>query len=218
MRKLLKPGSTSATRRGTGIRRWQTSSSASATDSHRQSRADDADVPGRHEVRAATGKQRGTILFVGTKRQARDIVARRRNAPECPRRSPLAGWHAHHFKTVKASIKPEGSRADATDGTFERMSKRAGSVANARARQARKSLGGIKDMTALPTRCRRRRRLSQDRRHRSEELSIPIIGVVDTNHSPDGISYVDTRQRRSSRAIRLYGRGVADAVQEARAP
>jgi small subunit ribosomal protein S2 len=121
-----------------------------------------------------------------------------------------------NFKTVKASIKRlKDLEQMATDGTFERMSKREALSHQRELDKLVKSLGGIKDMTALPDAMF----VVDVGYHKiavteARKLNIPIIGVVDTNHSPDGISYVIPGNDDSSRAIRLYARGVADAVLE----
>jgi len=160
---------------------------------------------------------RGTILFVGTKRQARDIVAeeaQRAGMPFVDHR--WLGGMLTNFKTVKASIKRlKDLEQMATDGTFERMSKREALSQQRELDKLVKSLGGIKDMTALPDAMF----VVDVGYHKiavteAKKLGIPIIGVVDTNHSPDGISYVIPGNDDSSRAIRLYARGVADAVLE----
>jgi len=117
---------------------------------------------------------------------------------------------------VKASIKRlKDLEQMATDGTFERMSKREALSQQRELDKLVKSLGGIKDMTGLPDAMF----VVDVGYHKiavteAKKLSIPIIGVVDTNHSPDGISYVIPGNDDSSRAIRLYARGVADAVLE----
>jgi small subunit ribosomal protein S2 len=160
---------------------------------------------------------RGTILFVGTKRQARDIVAeeaQRAGMPFVDHR--WLGGMLTNFKTVKASIKRlKDLEQMSTDGTFERMSKREALSHQRELDKLVKSLGGIKDMTALPDAMF----VVDVGYHKiavteAKKLNIPIIGVVDTNHSPDGISYVIPGNDDSSRAIRLYARGVADAVLE----
>jgi len=121
-----------------------------------------------------------------------------------------------NFKTVKASIKRlKDLEQMATDGTFERMSKREALSQQRELDKLVKSLGGIKDMTGLPDAMF----VVDVGYHKiavteAKKLGIPIIGVVDTNHSPDGISYVIPGNDDSSRAIRLYARGVADAVLE----
>jgi small subunit ribosomal protein S2 len=160
---------------------------------------------------------RGTILFVGTKRQAREILheeATRASMPFVDHR--WLGGMLTNFKTVKASIKRlKDLEVMATDGTFERMTKREALSHTRELDKLVKSLGGIKDMNALPDAMF----VVDVGYHKiavteAKKLGIPIIGVVDTNHSPDGISYVIPGNDDSSRAIRLYARGVADAVLE----
>jgi len=117
---------------------------------------------------------------------------------------------------VKASIKRlKDLEQMAVDGTFERMTKREALSHQRELDKLNKSLGGIKDMTALPDAMF----VVDVGYHKiavteAKKLNIPIIGVVDTNHSPDGIAYVIPGNDDSSRAIRLYARGVADAVLE----
>ncbi|MFO1396946.1 MAG: 30S ribosomal protein S2 [Burkholderiales bacterium] len=160
---------------------------------------------------------RGTILFVGTKRQAREIVqeeALRAGMPFVDHR--WLGGMLTNFKTVKASIKRlKDLETMAADGTFERMTKREALSHQRELDKLVKSLGGIKDMNALPDAMF----VVDVGYHKiavteAKKLGIPIIGVVDTNHSPDGIAYVIPGNDDSSRAIRLYARGVADAVLE----
>ena len=160
---------------------------------------------------------RGTILFVGTKRQAREIVAeeaKRASMPYVDHR--WLGGMLTNFKTVKASIKRlKDLEAMTTDGTFERMTKREALSQKRELDKLEKSLGGIKDMNALPDAMF----VVDVGYHKiavteAKKLGIPIVGVVDTNHSPDGIAYVIPGNDDSSRAIRLYARGVADAVLE----
>jgi len=160
---------------------------------------------------------RGTILFVGTKRQAREIVAeeaKRASMPYVDHR--WLGGMLTNFKTVKASIKRlKDLELMTTDGTFERMTKREALSHKREMDKLEKSLGGIKDMNALPDAMF----VVDVGYHKiavteAKKLGIPIIGVVDTNHSPDGIAYVIPGNDDSSRAIRLYARGVADSVLE----
>jgi len=160
---------------------------------------------------------RGTILFVGTKRQAREILqeeALRAGMPFVDHR--WLGGMLTNFKTVKASIKRlKDLEQMTTDGSFERMSKREALSHQRELDKLVKSLGGIKDMAALPDAMF----VVDVGYHKiavteAKKLNIPIIGVVDTNHSPDGIAYVIPGNDDSSRAIRLYARGVADAVLE----
>ncbi len=162
---------------------------------------------------------RGTILFVGTKRQARDIVAeeaQRAGMPFVDHR--WLGGMLTNFKTVKVSIKRlKDLEAMGQDGTFEKMSKREALTLQREMDKLNRSLGGIKEMTALPDALfiidvgYQKIAVTE-----ANKLSIPIIGVVDTNHSPEGIAYVIPGNDDSSRAIRLYARGVADAILEGR--
>ena len=160
---------------------------------------------------------RGTILFVGTKRQAREIIAeeaQRAGMPFVDHR--WLGGMLTNFKTVKASIKRlKDLDAMKLDGTFERMSKREALSLQRELDKLEKSLGGIKDMTALPDAMF----VIDVGYHKiavteAKKLGIPIVAVVDTNHSRSAISYVIPGNDDSSRAIRLYARGVADAVLE----
>src|SRR5213082_3841917 len=160
---------------------------------------------------------RGTILFVGTKRQARDIVAeeaQRAGMPYVDHR--WLGGMLTNFKTVKVSIKRlKDLEAMAQDGTLEKMSKREALTLQREMEKLNRSLGGIKEMNALPDALfiidvgYQKIAVTE-----ASKLSIPIVGVVDTNHSPDGIAYVIPGNDDSSRAIRLYARGVADAILE----
>ncbi|OAI50540.1 30S ribosomal protein S2 [Betaproteobacteria bacterium SCGC AG-212-J23] len=162
---------------------------------------------------------RGTILFVGTKRQARDIL--REEAQRCA--SPFVehrwlGGMLTNFKTVKQSIKRlKEMEAMQQDGSFERISKKEALGLTREMQKLQRSLGGIKDLTALPDALfvidvgYQKGAVSE-----ANKLGVPVIGIVDTNHSPEGIDYVIPGNDDSSRAIRLYARGVADAVLEGR--
>jgi len=162
---------------------------------------------------------RGTILFVGTKRQAREIVAeeaQRAGMPYVDHR--WLGGMLTNFKTVKVSIKRlKDLETMAQDGTFEKMTKREALTLQREMEKLNRSLGGIKEMNALPDALfvidvgYQKIAVTESRK-----LGIPIVGVVDTNHSPDGIAYVIPGNDDSSRAIRLYARGVADAILEGR--
>ncbi len=162
---------------------------------------------------------RGTVLFVGTKRQARDIVneeAQRAAMPFVDHR--WLGGMLTNFKTVKGSIKRlKDLETMATDGTFDRMSKREALSLKRELAKLQQSMGGIKDMNALPDAMF----VIDVGYHKiavteAKKLGIPVVAVVDTNHSPDGIAYVIPGNDDSSRAIRLYARGAADAVLEGR--
>lgn len=162
---------------------------------------------------------RGTILFVGTKRQAREIIAeeaQRAGAPFVDQR--WLGGMLTNFKTVKQSIKRlKDMEAAVESGGLEKMSKKEALMTQRELEKLQKSIGGIKEMTALPDAIF----LVDVGYHKiavteANKLGIPIIGVVDTNHSPEGVSYVIPGNDDSSRAIRLYARGVADSILEGR--
>ena len=162
---------------------------------------------------------RGSILFVGTKRQAREIL--REEAIRC--QMPFVdhrwlGGMLTNFKTVKGSIKRlKEMEAMSTDGTFERIAKKEALGLQREMIKLQRSLGGIKDLAALPDALfiidvGYQKGAVQE----ANKLGVPVIGVVDTNHSPEGIDYVIPGNDDSSRAIRLYARGMADAVLEGR--
>ncbi len=162
---------------------------------------------------------KGTVLFVGTKRQAREIVAeeaKRCGMPYVDHR--WLGGMLTNFKTVKASIKRlKDLDQMGADGTFDRMSKREALHLKREQAKLENSLGGIKDMNALPDAMF----VVDVGYHKiavteAKKLGIPVVAVVDTNHSPEGIAWVIPGNDDSSRAIRLYARGVADAVLEGR--
>jgi small subunit ribosomal protein S2 len=162
---------------------------------------------------------KGQILFVGTKRQAREIVkeeAQRAGAPYVDYR--WLGGMLTNFKTVKGSIKRlKDMDGMIADGSMERLSKKE-QLMNAREREKlERSLGGIKDMGGIPDALF----VIDVGFHKiavteARTLGIPIVGVVDSNNSLDGIDYVIPGNDDSTRAIRLYSRGVADAILEGR--
>ncbi|HSN46819.1 MAG TPA: 30S ribosomal protein S2 [Casimicrobiaceae bacterium] len=162
---------------------------------------------------------KGTILFVGTKRQAREIVAE--EAARCSMPYVDARWLGGmltNFKTVKLSLKRlKDLEQMKEEGTFEKMNKREALTLQRELEKLDKSMGGIKDMGGLPDALF----VIDVGYHKiavteANKLGIPIIGVVDTNHSPIGIAHVIPGNDDSSRAIRLYARGVADSVLEGR--
>jgi small subunit ribosomal protein S2 len=162
---------------------------------------------------------RGTILFVGTKRSAREIV--REEALRCA--MPFVdhrwlGGMLTNFKTVKQSIKRlKEMEQMAADGTFDSMAKKEALGLQRELAKLQRSLGGFKDLAGLPDALfvidvgYQKGAIAE-----AVKLGIPVVGVVDTNHSPEGISYVIPGNDDSSRAIRLYARGIADAVIEGR--
>ena len=162
---------------------------------------------------------RGNIMFVSTKRQAREIIAeeaQRAGMPYVDER--WLGGMLTNFKTVKQSIKRlKEVEAMMEDGSIERLSKREALTVRRELEKLQKSIGGIKEMGALPDALfvidvgYHKIAISE-----ANKLGIPVIAVVDTNHSPDGVDYVIPGNDDSSRAIRLYARGVADAVLQGR--
>ena len=162
---------------------------------------------------------KGTVLFVGTKRQAREIVreeALRAGVPFVDER--WLGGMLTNFKTVKQSIKRlKELEAMSQDGTFERLGKKEALMLQREMVKLDKSIGGIKDMNGLPDAIF----VIDVGYHKiaiteAGKLGIPVIAVVDTNHTPEGVAYVIPGNDDSSRAIRLYARGAADAVLEGR--
>ncbi len=169
-------------------------------------------------VRQLTSNK-GTILFVGTKRQAREIV--REEALRCS--SPYVdqrwlGGMLTNFKTVKQSTKRlREMEAMIADGSVDRMSKKEALFFQREIDKLLKSMGGIKDMDGLPDAVfiidvGYQKGAVQE----AKKLGIPVIGVVDTNNSIEGVNYVIPGNDDSSGAIRLYARGVADAILEGR--
>jgi small subunit ribosomal protein S2 len=157
----------------------------------------------------------GAVLFVGTKRAAREAVGE--EATRCAMPFVNQRWLGGtltNYKTVRQSIRRmKELEAQSGDGTFERLSKK--EVIRLRREMAKleKSLGGIKDMNGLPDALfvidvgHEKIAVSEARK-----LGIPIVGVVDTNNSPDGIDYVIPGNDDAIRAVQLYAQGIADAV------
>ena len=162
---------------------------------------------------------KGTILFVGTKRQAREIIceeAARCAMPYVDHR--WLGGMLTNFKTVKASVKRlKDMEAMALDGSLEKLSKKEGLQHQRELEKLIRSLGGIKDMNGVPDAIfiidvgYQKGTVTE-----AKKLGIPVIGVVDTNNSIEGVDYIIPGNDDSTRAIRLYARGVADAVLEGR--
>jgi len=162
---------------------------------------------------------RGNIMFVSTKRQAREIIAeeaQRAGMPFVDER--WLGGMLTNFKTVKQSIKRlKEVEAMMEDGSVERLSKREALTVRRELEKLQKSIGGIKEMGGLPDALF----VIDVGYHKiaiteAQKLGIPVVAVVDTNHSPEGVDYIIPGNDDSSRAIRLYARGVADAVLQGR--
>jgi small subunit ribosomal protein S2 len=155
------------------------------------------------------------ILFVGTKRPAQQVIeeeAKRCGMPYVNQR--WLGGMLTNFKTIRQSIKRlKDLEAMEQDGRFERFHKKEALGLKREMEKLERSLGGIKDMPGIPSAL-----FVIDVGHEkiavaeAKRLGIPVIGVVDTNHSPDGIDYIIPGNDDAARAIQLYVRGVADAV------
>ena len=160
---------------------------------------------------------KGTILFVGTKRQAREIVmeeAQRAGMPYVDFR--WLGGMLTNYKTVKGSIKRlKDLEQMVEDGSIEKLSKKEGLMVSRELEKLKRSMGGIKDMGGVPDAIF----VIDVGYHKiavteAKKLGVPIIGIVDTNNSMDGVDYIIPGNDDSTRAIRLYARGVADAILE----
>jgi len=157
----------------------------------------------------------GSVLFVGTKRAARESIgeeARRCGAPYVNQR--WLGGTLTNYKTVRQSIRRmKELEAQSEDGTFDRLGKKEVIRLRREMEKLEKSLGGIKEMNGLPDALfvidvgHEKIAVSEARK-----LNIPIVGVVDTNNSPDGIDYVIPGNDDAIRAVQLYAQGLADAV------
>ncbi len=160
---------------------------------------------------------KGSVLFVGTKRQAREIVkeeAQRCGSPYVDYR--WLGGMLTNYKTVKQSIKRlKEMESMVQDGSMDKLPKKEALRYQREIAKLDRSLGGIKDMNGLPDALfiidvgYQKGAIAE-----ASKLGIPVIGVVDTNHTPEGVAYVIPGNDDSSRAIRLYVRGMADAVLE----
>jgi len=169
-------------------------------------------------VRQLSAK-RGTILMVGTKRQARETVAmeaQRAGVPFVDQR--WLGGMLTNFKTVKTSIKRLKDMKIQQEAGLDAMSKKEQLMFARELAKLEKDIGGIQDMATLPDAIfvidvgYHKIAIAEARK-----LGIPLIGVVDSNHSPEGIDYVIPGNDDSSKAVTLYARGIADAVLEGRA-
>jgi small subunit ribosomal protein S2 len=162
---------------------------------------------------------KGTVLFVGTKRSARETV--RSEAGRC--KMPYVnhrwlGGMLTNFKTVRQSIKRlKDLETMEQDGTLDKISKKEALMLSREKEKLDRSLGGIKDMPRLPDAL-----FVVDVGYEkiavaeAKKLGIPVVGIVDTNNSPEDIDYVIPGNDDSIRAIQLYVQGAADAVDEGR--
>ena len=160
----------------------------------------------------------GTVLMVGTKHQSRDIVAQEaaRAGVPCVEQRWLGGMLTN-FKTVKTSIKRLKDMQAQKEAGLDSMSKKEQLTFSRQMEKLEKDIGGIQDMAALPDAIF----VIDVGYHKiaiaeAKKLGIPLIGVVDTNHSPEGIDYVIPGNDDSAKAVALYARGIADAIIEGR--
>lgn len=160
---------------------------------------------------------KGTVLFVGTKRQAREIImeeATRAGMPYVDSR--WLGGMLTNYKTIKGSLKRlKDLELMVAEGSLEKLSKKEALTYSRELDKLSRAMGGIKDMGGVPDAIF----VVDVGFHKiavteAKKLGIPIIGVVDTNNSLDGVDYVIPGNDDSTRAIRLYARGVADAILE----
>ena len=169
-------------------------------------------------IRQLAGR-RGTILMVGTKRQAREVIAQeaqRAGMPYVDQR--WLGGMMTNFKTVKTSLKKLKEMQAQKEAGLEQMSKKEGLMFDREIGKLEKDIGGIQDMAALPDAMF----VIDVGYHKiavaeAKKLGIPLIGVVDTNHSPEDIDYVIPGNDDSAKAVALYASAVADAVLEGKA-
>ncbi len=161
----------------------------------------------------------GRVLFVGTKRSARDAIAR--EAARCGMPYVSHRWLGGmltNFKTIRQSIKRLAEIDDlAVSGMLDQRSKREAQMVRREREKLERSLGGIKDMDGLPDVM-----FVVDvgheniAIHEARKLGIPVVAIVDTNCSPDDITHVIPGNDDAMRAIELYATGIADAVLEGR--
>ena len=157
--------------------------------------------------------------MVGTKRQARETLAaeaQRAGVPYVDQR--WLGGMLTNFKTVKTSIKRLKDLKAQQESGLESLSKKEQLTFSREIAKLERDIGGIQDMAALPDAIF----VIDVGFHKiaiaeAKKLGIPLIGVVDTNHSPEGISYVIPGNDDSAKAVELYARGIADAIIEGRA-
>ena len=162
---------------------------------------------------------RGTILLVGTKRQAREVIAeqaQRAGMPFVDQR--WLGGMLTNFKTVKTSIKRLKDMKAQQEAGLESMSKKEQLMFSRELSKLEKDIGGIQDMAALPDAIF----VIDVGYHKiavteAKKLGIPLIGVVDSNHNPEGIDYVIPGNDDSAKAVALYARGIADAILDGKA-
>ena len=162
---------------------------------------------------------RGTILFVGTKRQSRDVIAEEASRAGMPFvNQRWLGGMLTNFKTVKGSIKKLKDMQAKVEAGTEQMSKKEALMAERELAKLERDIGGIQDMAGLPDALF----VIDVGYHKiaiaeAQKLGTPVIGIVDSNHTPEGIDYVIPGNDDSAKAVVLYARAIADAVLEGKA-
>lgn len=160
----------------------------------------------------------GTVMMVGTKRQSRDIIAQEANRAGVPFVTQRwLGGMLTNFKTVKTSIKRLKDMKVQIEAGLDHMSKKEQLVVTREIDKLERDIGGIQDMAGLPDAIF----VVDVGYHKiavleARKLGIPLVGVVDTNHSPEQIDYVIPGNDDSSKAVALYARAIADAIIDGR--
>lgn len=164
--------------------------------------------------------QGGKILFVDAKRGGREIIAAEaQRCGSCWVDQRWLGGTLTNFKTVRGTIKRlKNMEQQLEDGSAANLTKKEALDFQRNVEKLNKSIGGIKEMSALPDALF----IVDVGYHKiaiqeANKLGIPVIGIVDTNHSPDGVDYVVPGNDDSSKAVAIYARGIADAVLAGRA-
>src|SRR3989338_8297645 len=166
------------------------------------------------QVQSLAAKKK-KVLFVGTKRAAGKIIkeqAERAGMPYVDHR--WLGGMLTNYKTIRGSIKKlRDLEAQEVDGTFDRMTKKEALVKRRAKEKLERSIGGIKEMGGLPDALfvidvdHERIAITE-----ANKLGIPVIGIVDTNSSPEGVDYIIPGNDDAIRAIQLYMGAMADSV------
>jgi small subunit ribosomal protein S2 len=162
----------------------------------------------------------GTVLFVGTKRSARDAI--KKEAERCAMPYVNQRWLGGmltNFKTIRQSIKRLTEITElSTSGALDKRGKKEATQLRREMEKLERSLGGIKDMTSLPDALFvvdvGHEKIAV---HEAKKLGVPVVAIVDTNCSPDAIEYVIPGNDDAMRAISLYAGGMAEAVIEGKA-
>ena len=164
--------------------------------------------------------QGGKILFVDAKRGGREIIAAEaQRCGSCWVDQRWLGGTLTNFKTVRGTIKRlKDMEQQLEDGSAANLTKKEALDFQRNVEKLNKSIGGIKEMSALPDALF----IVDVGYHKiaiqeANKLGIPVIGIVDTNHSPDGVDYVVPGNDDSSKAVAIYACGIADAVLAGRA-